>query len=1147
MIEQEHAGQVSIKDIDSIEITPMRNRSNCPQVDRLKRLMAGSLSQIRQRVVERHLESCQPCQTYLEKLVYDAEGSVRPISCPARSVLKRLVEGTLASAAQEAIENHLETCNECSALYEAMGEGECFKFPPVPCPSRSVLALLLGGSLSPREQEVIEHHLEGCEPCQARLDALACGDEAWPSEVRNLRRQQAASAPGLKRVIGILKDEVARDPEATGYVYAQANSNEMLALLDPPDAAGDLGKLGPYRILQLLGQGCMGTVLKAFDPALSRTVAIKVLAPQLAASSSARQRFAREARAAAAIRDDHVVAIHSVDEWKGLPYLVMEFIPGGSLQERLDRSAPLDANSILRIGMQAAFGLAAAHAQGLVHRDVKPSNILLENCVDRVKISDFSLARAVDDASLTQSGVVAGTPLYMAPEQARCETIDHRADLFSLGAVLYVMCTGRSPFRAPTTLGVLRRVCDDAHRPVREVNPDIPEWLAAIVDRLLAKDREVRFQTAGEVASILENHLSRRQRGIDDDVTGLSPQRSALVEEVGPPKQPERRRTLWKTLGYVLVVLAGLFVLAAVLRITHMGEDRPADVVSRFFPQGTQLAIFNPYREIEVLIDGTPVGKGSDGILSSFRPFTPSCVVDVYRGRQRIEHKVIALRPGMTVECEISQDGELRIMHEGPVRDPRPWWRWRRENLFGQQEHAPRGNQVEGGDGRLEPDSTTRSSLLARLNLANVDREEQKAAVERAKVLRDSAESALLARRREFQYIAKLATANSVPVGEVEKGQGRVIAATKDLEAAKAGVIEAEAVLREAELRSAEAQAQLDSASGHESDPGVQETIREYPRRRAENEVARTTAQLARIKTLYDKAIALIEHEKKQLARLTKLRDGGEISPSDVNRPADRVRDLERERDLTKIEVSRAETQLKSAQEALRSLIGRQVPRIAEPARPSAADIELMQAEVALKSSKAAHEQRSKELQRTKTLYDQRSVSRADMDEAERNAAVAYAEERAAEAHVAELKAQTKAREIESRQAHEAAYSTKLPDRDPFDPNLAASLQKSSALARLQLEAARDIAAARAARVRATLQKDVAECKYLGKQHERLKQLQQSRFVAAQEVESAEAALATADARRRLTQSDLEHAEREFRAAEERASRPQREGKDGSK
>ena len=276
---------------------------------------------------------------------------------------------------------------------------------------------------------------------------------------------------------------------------------------------GDLGKLGPYRVIEVLGSGGMGIVLKAFDPALNRPVAIKVLAPQLATSGPARQRFAREARAAAAIRNEHVVAIHAVDEWKGLPYLVMEFIPGVSLQERIDRTAPLDLNSILRIGMQTAAGLAAAHAQGLVHRDIKPSNILLENGVERVKITDFGLARAVDDASLTQSGVVAGTPLFMAPEQARCET--------------------DRPPRRPVQPGgrPLRHVhrplpvpgLDDAGRaeaglrrpaPARpRGQPGSPRWLAAIIDRLLAKDPAMRFQTAAEVAELLGRRLARRQQG----------------------------------------------------------------------------------------------------------------------------------------------------------------------------------------------------------------------------------------------------------------------------------------------------------------------------------------------------------------------------------------------------------------------------------------------------------------------------------------------------------------------------------------------------------------------------------------------------------------------------------------------------------
>src|SRR5205814_432325 len=159
-----------------------------------------------------------------------------------------------------------------------------------------------------------------------------------------------------------------------------------------------------------------------------------------------------------------------------------------SLQDRLDRTGPLELTEILRIGTQTAAGLAAAHAQGLIHRDIKPANVLLENGIARVKITDFGLARTVDDASVTQSGVIAGTPMFMAPEQAAGESVDHRADLFSLGSVLYALCTGHPPFRASGTMGVLKRVMHDTPRPIREINPDIPDWLEAIVAKLHAKD-----------------------------------------------------------------------------------------------------------------------------------------------------------------------------------------------------------------------------------------------------------------------------------------------------------------------------------------------------------------------------------------------------------------------------------------------------------------------------------------------------------------------------------------------------------------------------------------------------------------------------------------------------------------------------------
>ena len=202
---------------------------------------------------------------------------------------------------------------------------------------------------------------------------------------------------------------------------------------------------------------------------------------------------------------DHVVTIHAVEEANGLPYLVMQYVAGMSLQQRLDRDGPLELTEILRIGMQTAAGLAAAHAHGLIHRDIKPANILLENGVERVKITDFGLARAVDDASLTQSGVVAGTPQYMSPEQARGEAVrpPHRPVQPGQRAVRDVY--GPAAVPRDSTMAVLKRVCEDTPGAIRETNPEIPDWLVAIVDKLHAKNPAERFQSAAEVAELLKD------------------------------------------------------------------------------------------------------------------------------------------------------------------------------------------------------------------------------------------------------------------------------------------------------------------------------------------------------------------------------------------------------------------------------------------------------------------------------------------------------------------------------------------------------------------------------------------------------------------------------------------------------------------
>jgi serine/threonine protein kinase len=356
---------------------------------------------------------------------------------------------------------------------------------------------------------------------------------------------------------------------------------ELLAAPSHPEM---LGRLGRYEIERIIGHGGMGIVLKGFDSELNRPVAIKLLAPHLARLGAARQRFAREARAAAAVVHEHVVPIHNVESEHTVPFLVMQFIAGESLQARVEHEGPLSVAQILRIGMQAAAGLAAAHAQGLVHRDVKPANILLENGVDRAYLTDFGLARASDDASLTYTGVVAGTPHYMSPEQADGQPLDHRSDLFSLGSVLYFMATGHPPFRADRPMAVLKRTCHDRHRPAWQCNAEIPDALSEIMDRLLEKHPERRFASAAELERALARVLADVQQG----------------------KTGRRRASRWRRSRWVFG-LGALAVTASVLAASPflMGPasnesqaDATASPASAPAAEGAEGALRSPVREL---------------------------------------------------------------------------------------------------------------------------------------------------------------------------------------------------------------------------------------------------------------------------------------------------------------------------------------------------------------------------------------------------------------------------------------------------------------------------------------------------------------------------------------------------------------------
>lgn len=346
----------------------------------------------------------------------------------------------------------------------------------------------------------------------------------------------------------------------------EASDEISLDFLEASDKPGCLGTLAQYEVVEVVGRGGMGVVLRAYDTKLNRVVAIKVIAPEFATNPLAVKRFLREARAAAAMNHDHVVTIHAIHDLENPPFLVMEFIEGQSLLEKLERTGGFDVQEILRIGMQAAAGLAAAHDQGIVHRDIKPANILLENGVERVKITDFGLAREINDTNVTQVGVITGTPEYMSPEQARGAAIDHRSDLFSLGAVLYTMCTGRSPFKRENTVATLQAVLEGAPRSIREINPEIPVWLEEMIARLLAKEPEERLQTAREVADLFRDRLAN-PRGQEQEDLEPTDKRFEVFQSNKKTHVPLR------TVHLVFSLLCIAHVLGVAGTVTCMAEE----------------------------------------------------------------------------------------------------------------------------------------------------------------------------------------------------------------------------------------------------------------------------------------------------------------------------------------------------------------------------------------------------------------------------------------------------------------------------------------------------------------------------------------------------------------------------------------------
>jgi serine/threonine protein kinase len=550
--------------------------------------------------------------------------------------------------------------------------------PPVDaCPDLTRYQQLAAGKLAEADEEALLTHLERCAACASKLKALgepdalvgllrkahASGEDALSGPVVRLIERLSKLRPG--ETSAVAHDETppprewdaaadAAEEQATTLPLLsvapgsyQPPPKEIYAFLAPPQAPDELGRLGPYRVLQVLGSGGMGVVFRAEDPHLARHVAIKAMLPTLTASDRARQRFLREARAAAAIKHDHIVTIHQVGEDHGLPFLAMELLEGEPLEARLQREGKLPIAEVLRIGREIALALAAAHNRDMIHRDIKPANIWLESLADkpgaaaRVKILDFGLARAAGESGqITQQGAIVGTPAYMAPEQARGKDLDGRCDLFSLGCVLYRLATGSPAFRGSDMVSTLMAVATEDPPPPMSLNIELPTELSDLVMQLLAKEPDQRPESAKAVAASLLKIENR-----------LHPARKGSV----PAHQPDRSGKKRRPMAWLIGVASGL--LAVGIAAIVLFWPTPHGVVK----------IESDDPAIEIVFDKTgPTITGADKEPITLRAGEHGVLVK--RGDFKFETDTLEIMKGKTITLKVELlKGKIQVTGNGKV------------------------------------------------------------------------------------------------------------------------------------------------------------------------------------------------------------------------------------------------------------------------------------------------------------------------------------------------------------------------------------------------------------------------------------------------------------------------------------------------
>lgn len=381
--------------------------------------------------------------------------------------------------------------------------------------------------------DAVAQHLGECSRCREYVSEKHAEEGLDEKIVLDLSLQ--VSHPNL--VTTAKSDSFEPSPKYNPEHWAE------LDLLDPPTADGAIGGLMKYDVLEVRGRGGMGVVLKGYDRQLKRVVAIKLMSRRLMQSDKSLKRFEREAILAASINHPNVVTIHGVESHRGFPFIVMEYVEGQSLAQRISDRGKLSVVETVRLSSQIASGLAAAHSRGVIHRDIKPANIMLEDGIERVKITDFGLARiAQENSDLTSLGEAIGTPLYMSPEQVEGVELTTATDVFSLGCVMHAMLTGRSPFVGGHQLKVVQRIVNEQPTPLDKIDPAIPQSLASMVTRMLEKDPRARTISASDIAARLHSDL----------LTMMQSESGLVTVSIQPPAA--KRRPISQVVTFAAIV-----------------------------------------------------------------------------------------------------------------------------------------------------------------------------------------------------------------------------------------------------------------------------------------------------------------------------------------------------------------------------------------------------------------------------------------------------------------------------------------------------------------------------------------------------------------------------------------------------------------